>query len=36
MKKDNKNLIIRGIVYVVSIIALVWLVGYFIYVGNHL
>lgn len=36
MKKDNKNLIIRGIVYVVSIIVLVWLVGYFIYVGNHL
>ena len=35
MKKDNKNLIIRGIVYMVSIIALVWLVGYFIYVGNR-
>ncbi len=36
MKKDNKKLIIRGIVYVVSIFAIVWLVCYCVYVGTHL
>lgn len=35
-KKIKSKFILRGIIYVLVILAIVWFVGYCVYVGGHL